>query len=205
MTLAFGWRFWTSASVCKHTWACTSLWTVVLNLQCVLFPPGGGSGWHRAPPALFTSRLISTLGVWQSEKRDPVKGQSQQPVWTTRPPLHLRTAGSVAYGLYAASLWIGTFMMQPCSRIAFCGGSGAVWCRRGEYLRGERAAACQIPHAAYVGNYAPRIQMRSGIASWDNFNDNSTFFPWQIIRHTWKNPDWSSLHLSLIGSRSERQ
>lgn len=59
----------------------------VESTVCVAFSWGGGAGWHCTPPASFTSRLISTLGIWQNANRDPIKWQCKH-VWTACTPLH---------------------------------------------------------------------------------------------------------------------
>lgn len=82
-------------------------------------------------------------------------------------------------------------MMQPRSRIAFLAGAALFDVGEANTCGVRGPVRARFPHALYAGSYAPRIQMRSVIASWDTFNNNSTFFLGQIITNTLKNPDRS--------------
>lgn len=164
---------------------------LVLNLQDVLFPPAGGAGWHWTPPALFTSRLISMLGIWESENRERTV-QCNVNLSEQHAPLH--PPNRLWRGLRCVHCQFMNQDVYDATALHFLAGAALFDVGEANTCGVRGPGKCQIPHAVYAGNYAPRIQMRSVIASWDNFNDNSTFSQGQIITHTWKNPDWSSLH-----------
>lgn len=147
---------------------------VALNSTCLIYLQVNFHAWN--------------MGKWKQGKDSAMQ---RKPVWTTRAfaspePLVAWPAVCTLPVYESRRLW--------CNRIAFLAGAALFDVGEANTCGVRGPGKCQIPHAVYAGNYAPRIQMRSVIASWDNFNDNSTFSQGQIITHTWKNPDWSSLH-----------
>lgn len=140
MTLAFGLRFWTSASVCKHTRACTSVWTLCWIYSMCCFPQreevGGTDLLPFLPPGEFPRRELGKVKTGSTSKYG---GIPRKPVWTTRTHLHL--LNHLWHGLQCLHCQFRHHDVYDATVQPHCvfGGRGPIWCRQGEYLRGKRA------------------------------------------------------------------